>query len=153
MAKTFTEFRRAQLSDLVAVAQMLRRFYQKHGQAYGIPYDHASTIGTALQVVTRGICLVGDRCCAGAVPCPFPFNNNYIIAQVVFWYFEHRRDITIFDALMREMRKAGVTHINAAALPPGTTGKRFYQARGMTLVETHFMGPVTENPCRTAAKG
>lgn len=131
---------------------MLRRFYQRSGSVYGIPYDHASSLATVLDCIVRGICLVGDKSCAGALMLPFPYNRSRTVAQVVFWYFENKREIAIFDALLRDCRQAGADFVDAAALPPHMTGKRFYGVRGMAPVEMHFLGSL-ENHCKTPPKG
>jgi len=134
-------FRRATLEDTLTIGHMLKRFYAKCGHAaYGIPYDHYSALNTITLVIHRGVCIIGHASCAGALLDPFPFNSRALIAQVVFWYFEKPREICVFDQLYVECQKTGATHINAAALAPKQTGKRFYVARGMKLAECHYLG-------------
>ena len=139
--------------DSVKIAQLLRAFYDQSGGIYGIPYDHASTIRTVLDVIVRGVCLVGHSSCAGAIIAPFPYNVSARVAQVAFWYFVDRKEICIFDQLYEACKQAGATHINATALPPKQTGKRFYQVRGMELAEFQYLGPLTKLPCKSDDQG
>jgi len=133
--------RTANGDDVIIIAQMLRRFYSSHSP-YGIRYDHASCLQTVLDTIARGVCLVGQKSCAGALLCPFPYNHEAIVAQVVFWYIEHRREISIFDVLVCRCREAGATHINVATVAPKHVGKRFYEVRGLKLAEAQYMGPL-----------
>ncbi len=146
-------FRTATAEDSIFIAQLLRRFYNEAGKAYGISYDHASCIHTVLDVIVRGICLVGSASCAGALIMPFPFNFSARIAQVIFWKFEKNRELAIFDQLFDACKKSGATHISATALPPRQTGKRFYQCRGMHLAEFEYIGSIAELPLQNAKAG
>jgi hypothetical protein len=131
---------------------MLRRFYRRSGGHYEIPYDHASGLLTVVETIDHGICVVGEGACAGALLAPFPYNRQHLVAQVVFWYFEGKSGIGVFDALARACAKAGATNIEAAALPPRCTGKRFYEQRGLSLSEYHFLGSL-ESYCKSPEEG
>jgi hypothetical protein len=137
-------FRRATSEDVVFVCRLVKRFYARSGNIYRIPYDHESALAAVYDTINTGICLVGPQSCAGAIFLPFPFNQSAIVAQVIFWYFEQRREIAIFDALLEECRANGATHVNVAAIGNGP-GRRFYQARGLTMVETQYLGPLQNN--------
>lgn len=134
--------RSAFAEDAITVGHMLRRFYREHGDVYGIKYDHASCLMSVLETITRGICLIGPKSCAGALILPFPFNRGAMVAQVLFWYIEGRKEIGIFDILAKQCREAGATHINVATVAPRHVGKHFYAVRGLKLVEAQYLGPL-----------
>src|SRR5690348_15419961 len=96
------QIRRAVPDDVIRIGHMLRRFYQAHGGVYGIKYDHGSCLASVLDTVMRGIALIGPKSCAGALLLPFPFNNQAMVAQVLFWYIEGRHELAIFDMLLAE---------------------------------------------------
>jgi len=141
----------ARPDDVIQIGQMLRRFYQEHGEVYAIKYDHASCLSTVLKTIVDGVCLLGRASCAGALLLPFPFNREALVAQVVFWYIENRREIAIFDMLLKECQKRGATHVNVATVAPRHVGKRFYAVRGLKLAEAQYLGPIVF-PCNGESK-
>ena len=90
-------FRRADIQDVVFIARLLREFYSRVGHIYRIPFNYESTLSTVDEVVRRGVCLVGPTSCAGATISAFPWNNEAEIACVVFWYFQDKHEIKIFE--------------------------------------------------------
>lgn len=119
---------------------MLRRFYGRLGmQCYGIRYDHESTAETVLGCITRGICLVGEHSCAGAMLYPFPYNKKVCVGQIVFWYYEANREMGIFDAIVEACWKSGAQAASVASLSARLIGRRFYESRGFHLAEGGFM--------------
>ena len=133
-------FRRASYGDISRIADLLEPFYAKSGKPYCIPFDRPSAEATVRQVIHQGYCLVGQASCAGAIPVPFPFNRNVIIAYVIFWHAKRGRELTIFDALCRECAARGATLVNSSSLFPANTIGRLYERRGHWPVETQFLG-------------
>jgi hypothetical protein len=144
---TETTFRLATPDDTLFIAALLRRFYKKSGQIYGIPYSHESCILSVEDTINRGVVMIGEHSCAGALIVPFPFNFNIRVAQVFFWFYEMDREIVVFDALLQECAKRGAAMVNAASLGPNHPGKRFYARRAMALVEAHHLGINPEWTC------
>lgn len=138
------KFRRASCDDIIFIARLLREFYRKAGEVYGIPYDHESTLQFAEYCVTNQVTIVGPSSCAAAVLCPFPSNKDAVIAQVLFWYFHRPREVTIFEALARECQDAGATHINASSHYPDNKAAGFYVRAGMGLAEIQCVGPINK---------
>jgi N-acetylglutamate synthase-like GNAT family acetyltransferase len=132
-------YRKATRSDVVAIAKLLREFYSRVGEVYKIPYDHASMIVTVDDVVDRGVCIVGPTSCAGAIFYPFPSNSECLVAHVLFWYFQKRREIGIFLEILKLCKEQGATHINVASHFPKNTIGRFYKKCGLKPVETQYM--------------
>jgi len=84
--------------------------------------------------------MIGTSSCAGALIVPFPFNFNIQVAQVFFWFCEDKREVGVFDALLKECAKRGASMVNVATLAPDHTGKKFHARRGLALVEAHHFG-------------
>lgn len=137
--KGLPPFRQAKLSDGPFIYRLLREFYAKQGGVYDIPMDAESAADTIHQVISTGICLVGNHSCAGALLSPFPFNRHEIIAQVIFWYFTSPREIQIFKQLAVASKIAGATHINASSHFPDNRIMRYYERIGLRPVETQGM--------------
>jgi len=133
-------FREAGVDDVPHVELLLAEFYAKQGGVYGIPIDEQSTIQTIVSTASNGILLVGPTSCAGAIICPFPFNRQARVAQVIFWYFQLHREIRIFDELLIRCRAMGATHVNATSHPPHNRIARYYQRHGLKQVETQLIG-------------
>lgn len=127
---------------------MLRQFYAKSGDIYQIPWDHSSALDTITDVIARGVCLVGERSCAGALLLPFPYNRSVTVAHVVFWHFTRPRELRIFDTLAAACREAGCTHINPSSLWPNEVIGRYYQRRGLRQAETQWLGEIACIPHR-----
>jgi hypothetical protein len=133
------------------IARLLKEFYAKSEQVYGIPYDHESMLITVDDTIRHGICLVGPTSCAGAHISLFPSNCEYAMASVKFWYFQNHREIEIFDALAEACRLAGANMIDASSHHPDNVIGRFYAKRGMRPAETLYLGRL-ENCCKPRAK-
>lgn len=144
-------YRLATLEDVVFIARLIKEFYGKMEDSYKIPYDHESTLITIDETIRRGVCLVGPTSCAGAFINLFPFNCNYAVANVDFWYFRNPREIEIFYALCQECRARGATHISASSHFPKHVIGRFYEKLGMFPAETVYLGDL-ENCCKAGAK-
>lgn len=135
-------YRLATLHDVVPIARLLREFYHREGDIYGISYDHESTVATVDEVVNHGICLVGPTSCAGALIRPFPYNHQAHIALIPFWYFRNRREIGIFQVLLKACVAAGATHINVASHYPHNIIGRFYRKCGIQPVEVQYLAAI-----------
>jgi hypothetical protein len=122
---------------------MLRDFYAKSGGIFGIPWEHASAMETVWQTMERGVCMVGDHSCAGAIFGGFPYNRSVKVAQVVFWYFTKPREMRIFHELAIACCAGGCTHFNASSLWPLNTVGRYYERHGMRAAETQWLGEIT----------
>lgn len=133
-------FRRATAQDVRAIYRMGRRFYDKHGAIYGIALDFDSFLNTIEAVVQHGVCVVGNRSCAGAIIAPFPFNHRALVASVVFWCFETPREIRVFEALMEHCKADGATHISGASHFPNNRIGRYYRKLGLQETEVVVMG-------------
>lgn len=139
-ASKVSEFRTATPEHATRIAHMLRRFYLRLApECYGIAYDHESMLSTVLECIERGVCLIGERSCAGALFYPFPFNFRVKVGQVVFWYYESMKEIAIFDELDRACREAGADALCVSALSNRLIGLHFYAKRGLHLAEGNFM--------------
>lgn len=138
-----SQFRPATLHDGLFIGRLLKEFYAEKGvSAYGIPYDHASTLRTVQGVIQHGICLVGPSSCAGALLIPFPYNGDVIIAHVAFWYFKNAREMEIFELLMQHCAAAGASHINAASHYPENRIGRHYDKFGLNASESTWLGRI-----------
>lgn len=109
---------------------------------------------TIQDIIDRGILLVGDTSCAGAIISAFPFNNQASIAWVVFWYFRNKREIGIFKELIEQCRQAGATHINTSSHFPNNTVGRFYHKCGLASCEIQYLAPLYahKTACEPAAE-
>jgi hypothetical protein len=136
------QFRPALLSEIVVIAAMVRRFYQRDGKIYGIPYDQESCLESIADVMERGVVIRGPMSCGGAYLIPWPFQRSITVAQVFFWCFDDSKEIGIYDALARACMDKGATHINVASLAPKHSGKQFYERRGLKLAEGQYLGPI-----------
>lgn len=136
-------FRRAKVSDVLFILDLLNEFHSTHLQAYGIAQDDRSTLLTIREVIDGGICLVGRKSCAGAIIKPFAWNRKILLAHTAFWYFKTPREVTIFEALMEECRKAGATHIAAASTLPKNAIARRYSRLGLQECETQSIKKFT----------
>lgn len=121
---------------------MLRRFYEKSGDIFHIPWDHESTLETISDAIQKGACLIGDNSCAAAFFFTFPFNRNVKIAYVVFWYFTKAREMAIFEELAKACRDAGCTHFNPSSLWPMNTIGKHYERYGLKPTETQYLGEI-----------
>ena len=121
---------------------MLHRFYQKSGSIFGIQWDHGSVLETIGETIHRGVCIIGDHSCAGALFAPFPYNRKFCIASVVFWYFTKPREMEIFHALAQACHEIGCTHINPSSLWPSNTIGRYYRKHGLREAETQWLGEI-----------
>lgn len=135
-------FRVAELSDTLFVARLTREFYEKVGGIYRIPGDYESFVVMADAVIRNGICIVGPTSCAGALMARFPGNQHELVANVLFFYFQQKREITIFYAFLEALRAAGATHIDAASHFPENTIGKFYKKLGLVPTETHWMASI-----------
>ena len=145
------QYRRANFEDVVFVTRLVKEFYAKREQIYGINYDHESMLITVDETIRRGICILGPNSCAGARLALFPSNCNVVMASVLFWYFRAHREMTIFQALARECLKEGATHIDASSHWPGNTIGRLYEKLGMHAAELQYVGTL-ENCCKERNK-
>lgn len=150
------EYRRAILDDVPRIVEQLERFYGKT-KAYEIPFHEDSAILSVINVVKRGICLVGSKSVAGAMIQAWPFNFGFQISEVVFWFFESPRQITILEALAKECYAAGADYIVATQHPGGAIG-RHYRKLNFLEVENHFisrlpLGRWAESACSKSGTG
>lgn len=137
-------FRKAEFGDVIFIARLLREFYQKQGDVYGIAWNHADAIGMIDDVVRRGVCIIGDTSCGGALLTPFPYNSKALIANVAFWYFVKPREIKIFEALIGCCLIAGATHVNPSSHFPDNRIGRFYRKMGIQPTETQYLAPIEQ---------
>jgi len=148
------DFRLATVKDTLFIAGLLRRFYKRSGSSlYHIPYDHESCVLSIEDTINRGVVMIGPSSCAGALIVPFPFNFNIQVAQIFFWFCEDKREVGVFDALLKECANRGAAVVNAATLAPDHGGKRFYARRNLAPVEVHHLGINPEFACALVDKG
>ena len=86
-------YRQVEKSDVGVVYGLVREFYRKQGEVYGIAFDPESSADTIAKLIAKGILIRGNRSCAGAFVAPFPYNHSALVAHVMFWYFKSPREI------------------------------------------------------------
>lgn len=144
MTSSPPKYRKAEASDAVFIASLLREFYKKVESAYGFPFDYPSAIAWVQTVIRDGHCLIGKSSCAAALLIPYHFNRNVIVAHVTFWYFRTAREILILDKLIEDCRWLGATHLLATSHYPDKVIGRRYEAMGMESAECNYIGEINK---------
>lgn len=135
------------------MAGLMRRFASNHGKVYGVPFDYPSAVLWIERVLKIGLCLVGPSSCAGAVLCPFSWNQKVVKANVEFWYFVSAREITILDSLLVDCWAHGATHAGVSSHHPANTIGRRYEGSGLLAVETYHIGPIGKSVAMASERG
>lgn len=138
-----TKFRRAELSDLEEVVDLVHAVYKVHHNIYGIGFDSGSVVATCHHVIHNGICLLGHGAVAGGKIVPFLWNRKVLVGTVIFWGFLKPSGVRIIEAIAVEFQKRGAAHINCASHFPDNSTGRFYERIGMHAAETQFVGEIS----------
>lgn len=114
----------------------------KVGERIGIRSDRRSLVETGIRVIKYGVCLVGSHEVAGANIVKFPFNRNAVIGNIMFWNFTRPSGVHIFEAMVKELKKLGVTHITANSHFPENRIGDFYCKLGLRRVEISWLAEI-----------
>jgi len=131
------KFRLAKRSDVSRVASILEKFYSKHVDMYGIPWDRESAERTILETIDDGLTLIGKGCCIGGIIKPWQWNKDQNIAFVVFWKAESHGGMRIFDVFRKVVEEKFNARVIAASQFPDNRILRFYAKRGLKPMEVH----------------
>ncbi len=132
-------FRRATPDDSGDVVELLLALYRKLGAAYGIPADTKSVVQAVIHTIHNGICIVGDCSCAGGFIENYVWNRHAKIGTVLFWNYSRPSGIKVFEALVKEFKRCGATHINVASHFPENLAGRFYTRFGLKQCEVQWI--------------
>lgn len=148
-------FRPAKVDDTEHIVELLIPLFQKFGGVYGIRSDAESIVKTVLHTITNGICLVSPEACAGGFIHPYPWNHQMNVGVVLFWNYNRPSGIRVFEALTREFKARGATHINCASHFPDHRIGRHYRRLNLQPAEIQYVGPVDSAtiPLATSRRG
>lgn len=134
--------REATHSDIPALVAMGKTFTDKAGFADHVGYCPESVAALLGNMLDGGhVLLIGDKCMAGALVVPHPFNHAHTTAQELFWWSEGREGVRLFEALEAAVKARGaqsLVMVTIEAINPDAAVK-FYQRRGYRQIERNFM--------------
>lgn len=132
-------FRKATLEDVDDIIDLIIEINRKVGAVYGIPMDAESVVETVMHVVKRGICVVGPGACAGGMVHPYLWNRDFQMGTVIFWNYNRPSGVHVIEALAREFKQAGATHLTCTSHFPENKAGRIYVRMGSTPCEIQYI--------------
>lgn len=145
--------RHAEPSDLPAIIDMGRDFFEQSGNAEFTTFDDASFVTTVIALmsgISGGVLLVaevGEKCVGMASCVTFPLYCNMAtkVGQEIFWWVnpDCRNGIgsSLMDELEAEAMRSGA-HVFLTAALPGLRDRaigRLYEKRGYKPAENTFV--------------
>lgn len=120
---------------------MGRRFFD---QAWSFPWSESSVVSLLENMLSSGILLVSRDGMIGGLLVPFPYNQNILVAQELFWWVapdSRGGGMALLDAFEdeAEMRGAGIVAMSLMEEMKGEVLSRIYERRGYKLNERSFL--------------